>query len=251
MRTLKITLAYEGTGYVGWQRQATGISIQSLLETAFAPLEPSPVTIVAAGRTDAGVHALGQVVSVASSSRLSCADLRRALNATLPDSVRVLEIDEAAPRFHARFDARAKTYRYRVLNAPVGSPFETRYAWHVTHALDAQAMRNALDRCRGEHDFAAFQAAGSHVQGTVRRLLDVILIERSVIGSTPGRLLLIELRGTGFLRHMVRNLVGTMVEIGRGRWTPADMERILTSRDRGLAGPTAPPHGLFLVEVEY
>jgi tRNA pseudouridine38-40 synthase len=251
MRTLKITLAYDGTDFVGWQRQPSGTSIQGLLEAAFAPLEPSPVTIAGAGRTDAGVHALRQVASVASSSRLSCADLRRALNAALPERVRVIEVEEADDRFHARFAARAKTYRYRLLNGPVGSPFETRYAWHVTHALDLRAMSAALDICRGEHDFAAFQAAGSLVKGSVRRLLDALLIEQSVIGGAPGRLVTIELRGTGFLRHMVRNIAGTLVEIGRGRWTPDDMRRILESRDRALAGPTAPAHGLFLVEVEY
>lgn len=256
MRTLKLTLAYDGGPYVGWQRQAAGSSIQGLLEAAFAPLEPSPVTIVGAGRTDAGVHAYAQVASLSSASRLAPAELQRALNAALPEDVRVLAVEEARDRFHARFDARAKTYRYRILNAPVGSPFEARYAWHVTHALDVHAMQAALDRCRGQHDFAAFQGTGSSVQDTVRRVLDALLLETTVPGAagtlaSRGRLLLIELRGNGFLRHMVRNIAGTLVEIGRGRWPAADMTRILASGDRAQAGPTAPPQGLFLVNVEY
>lgn len=256
MRTLKLTLAYDGGPYVGWQRQATGVSIQGLLEQAFAPIEPSPVTIVGAGRTDAGVHAHAQVASLTSASRLDPPEMLRALNAALPDTVRVLAVDEAPARFHARFDARAKTYRYRILNAAVASPFEVRQAWHVTHPLDLHAMQTALDHCRGQHDFAAFQASGSSVQDSVRRILDALLIESAVPGgaatlASRGRVLALELRGTGFLRHMVRNIAGTLVEIGRGRWTASDMARIIETGDRGQAGPTAPPHGLFLVDVEY
>jgi tRNA pseudouridine38-40 synthase len=251
VRTLKITLAYDGTAYVGWQRQATGTSIQGLLEAAIARIEGGEaVTVTGAGRTDAGVHALGQVASVAvpsAASSIACDAYLRALNASLPDDVRVRMVEEVSEDFHARFSARAKTYRYRLTRGGVASPFESRYTWHLTHPLDVSAMRAALDICRGEHDFAAFQSTGTPVRDTVRIMLAADLTEAP--GDPP--LLVLQLTGTGFLRHMVRAITGTLVEIGRGRWPPAEMTAILASRDRGRAGPTAPPQGLFLVSVDY
>jgi tRNA pseudouridine38-40 synthase len=255
VRTLKITLAYDGTSYVGWQRQAAGTSIQGLLEAAIARIEGEAVTVTGAGRTDAGVHALGQVASVAvpsAASSIACDAYVRALNASLPEDVRVRAVEEVGGDFHARFSARAKTYRYRLTRAGVASPFESRYAWHVTHPLDVAAMRDALEACRGEHDFAAFQSTGTPVRDTVRTMLAAELIEAPA-PFEPGELplIVIEVTGTGFLRHMVRAIVGTLVEIGRGRWPPAEMAAILASRDRSRAGPTAPPQGLFLVRVDY
>jgi tRNA pseudouridine38-40 synthase len=257
VRTLKITLAYDGTPYVGWQRQAAGTSIQGLLEAAVARIEGEAVTVAGAGRTDAGVHALGQVASVtvpSAASSIACDAYMRALNASLPEDVRVRAVEEAGDDFHARFSARAKTYRYRVTRAAVASPFESRYAWHVTHPLDVVSMRVALEACRGEHDFAAFQSTGTPVRDTVRTVLAARITEAPApapLDLSAPPLILIELTGTGFLRHMVRAIAGTLVDIGRGRWPPAEMAAILASRDRSRAGPTAPPQGLFLVSVDY
>jgi len=254
VRTLKLTLAYDGTAYVGWQRQAAGTSIQGLLEAAIARIEGDAVTVTGAGRTDAGVHAFGQVASVtvpSAASSIACDAYVRALNASLPEDVRVRTVEEAAQDFHARFSARAKTYRYRLMRGGVASPFESRYAWHVTHPLDVSAMRAALDACRGEHDFAAFQSTGTPVRDTVRTMLAAGITEEPATLEPAGSLLVMELTGTGFLRHMVRAIAGTVVEIGRGRWPPAEMAAIIASRDRSRAGPTAPPQGLFLVSVDY
>lgn len=248
MSVLKLTIAYDGGDLVGWQRQAAGVSIQGLIEAALTRLTGASVSIAGAGRTDAGVHALGQVASATVTGAWAPDDLRHALNALLPDAVRVLAVTEAPAGFHARFSARAKRYEYRIATGPVLSPFLRRYAWHVTHPLDTAAMIEALGVVTGTHDFAAFQAAGSRVRDTVRTLHDARLETAGGPGDADLRLIL---RGDGFLRHMVRNIAGTLVEIGRGRWPPARMAEILASRDRRLAGPTAPPQGLFLVEVEY
>ena len=245
MRTLKLTIAYDGTRFVGWQRQAEGESIQGLLEDALARFEGAPVTVHGAGRTDAGVHALGQVASVQLTAAHDTATLVRALNAQLPADIRVLTVEEAAPGFHARFSATTKTYRYQIRNAPVADPFTRFFEWHLPEALDLGAMRAALAAFEGEHDFAAFQSAGTVLPGTVRTLV------RAGVEERGGGLLHLEVTGTGFLRHMVRAITGTVVEVGRG-WRPADsMAALLRSRARGEAGPTAPPHGLFLVAVDY
>jgi tRNA pseudouridine38-40 synthase len=251
MRVLKLTVAYDGTVYVGWQRQADGTSIQGLIEEALARIEGQPVTVTGAGRTDAGVHALAQVASVRVATTHACETYVRALNAALPEDVRVRSVEDVPETFHARFDARAKTYRYRILNGPVASPFELRYAWHVTFPLDLEAMRIALASCEGEHDFAAFQASGGVVTGTVRTIHRATLDEVPS-GVDPGTpLLTLTFTGDGFLRHMVRTLTGTLVEVARGRRPPTDLERLLETKDRSQAGETAPPHGLFLVEVTY
>jgi tRNA pseudouridine38-40 synthase len=277
MSKLRLTLAYDGSDFVGWQRQATGVSIQGLVEAALARVTGVETAVTSAGRTDAGVHALGQVASARVAGDRAPAELQRALNALLPAAVRVVALDEVSEDFHARYSARAKRYAYRIAASEVLSPFERRYAWHVTHALDRPAMARALGLLVGTHDFAAFQAAGSRVRDTVRTLLEARLDAESSPSplmspslypspwprgfspgvtldpggpSSPGSLT-IALRGDGFLRHMVRNIVGTLVEIGRGRWPVEQMAAILASRDRSQAGPTAPAQGLFLVEVEY
>jgi len=254
---LKLTVAYDGTAYVGWQRQATGTSIQGLLEEALARIEGHDVTMTGAGRTDAGVHALGQVASVRVTSTLACERYVRALNAALPEDVRVRRVEHVPDAFHARFDVRHKTYRYRLLHARIASPFDLRYAWHVTYPLDLEAMRTALACCIGEHDFAAFQGTGGLVSSTIRTIQAATLDAFAPDPSWPcppdpdSRLLTLTVTGDGFLRHMVRNLTGTLVEIGRGRWPPSELARLLTTRDRTQSGPTAPPQGLFLVEVAY
>jgi tRNA pseudouridine38-40 synthase len=247
VRTLKLTIQYDGTDFVGWQRQARGISVQGLLEDALAPIEKGTVTVHGAGRTDAGVHALAQVASVTISNGLDAATLARALNAALPASVRVLAIEEMDPGFHARFSARSKTYEYRIVNAPLVSAFQHRYVWHVPQPLDLGAMRTAAGPLIGTHDFAAFQGAGSSVAGTARTILALDLED----GGGFDLPLVLRITGDGFLRHMVRNIAGSLVEVGTGRWDPWRLLTILDSRDRTQAGPTAPAQGLFLTSVTY
>ena len=247
VRNLKLTIVYDGTDYVGWQRQAAGVSIQGVLEDALAPFDGAPVTVHGAGRTDAGVHALGQVASVQISAAIELATLARALNAVLPATIRIASVEEADPEFHARFSATGKTYEYRIVNAPFVSPFVHRYAWHVPQHLDMAAIQEATEQLRGRHDFAAFQSAGTDVPSSVRTITAIEWI-RGAGSDVP---LVLRLSGDGFLRHMVRNLAGTLVEFGRGRWPASAMARILASRDRSRAGTTAPPNGLFLVAVMY
>jgi tRNA pseudouridine38-40 synthase len=247
MRNLKITLQYDGSNYVGWQRQASGTSIQGLLEEAFAPIAGTRVTVHGAGRTDAGVHALAQVASVAFAGTHDSAVLVRALNTVLPRDVRVLSIEDVPPDFHARFSAVGKIYEYRIVNAPVMSPFLVRYAWHVTYPVDVAAMKTAATHLAGAHDFAAFQGARAHVRSGLRTIHSIDWQN----GHGRAAPLVCQIHGDGFLRHMVRNIVGTLVEIGVGRWRSDKIVEILASRDRSRAGPTAPAHGLFLVQVEY
>ena len=247
MRRLKLVLQYDGTDYVGWQRQPNGVSIQALIEDALAPIEGGPVTVHGAGRTDAGVHALGQVASVAMAARIETSTLARALNAVLPADVRVADVEEVADTFHARFSARSKTYEYRIVNAPFVSPFIHRYVWHVVQPLALDAMRRAAALLEGPHDFAAFQAAGSPVE-TTERVIERVDCEA---GGSHDRPLVIRVTGTGFLRHMVRNIVGTLAEVGAARREPAWVGEVLDSGDRSLAGATAPACGLFLARVDY
>ena len=261
-RTLKIVLAYDGTRFVGWQRQPEGLSVQALLEDGLSRVEGRPVTATGAGRTDAGVHALGQVASVRLEHPIATADLARALNAMLPPDVRILEVEEAGAEFHARYSARAKTYRYFVaFGAPPG-PFESRYAWHVPYRLAVERMAEAARTVEGEHDFSAFRSVGSGTTSTRRhvwssRLAPVTFAEAFGWGLVPPRrpagsqLLCYEVTGNGFLRHMVRAIVGSLVEVGAGRREPDWFEALLRPADRAEAGPTAPAWGLFLVGVGY
>ena len=263
MRTLKLTISYDGTRFVGWQRQAEGVSIQGLLEEALARFEGAPVTVHGAGRTDAGVHALGQVASVRMTSAHPVDAVARGLNACLPPDVRVIEAEEAASDFHARFSARSKTYRYLLRNASVVSPFERAWVWHVPEALDVDAMRAAAGELVGTHDFAAFRSTGSDTRETIRTITrsDFVMdVGPTLPGSAReprparldnGTLLVYEISGDGILRHMVRAIVGTLVEIGLGRRATASMAALLAGGTRAQAGATAPPHGLFLVRVVY
>jgi tRNA pseudouridine38-40 synthase len=242
--TFRIVLAYDGTDFVGWQRQASGISIQGLLEDALRELDQRDVAVTGAGRTDAGVHALGQTASFSVNRAIAGDALVRALNARLPHAVRVLSGEEMPSAFHARFDARGKTYRYRIWNGDVLAPFDRCYTWHVPGALDVGAMQAAAQLLEGRHDFAAFKSVGSPTKTTDRE------VSSSRVTSSESEILY-EVTGSGFLRHMVRTIVGTLVEVGRGR-RPIDwVADVLKSRDRAAAGPTAPAHGLFLVRVEY
>jgi tRNA pseudouridine38-40 synthase len=260
LRTFKIALSYDGTGFVGWQRQAEGTSIQGLIEDALRELDGRGVAVIGAGRTDAGVHALGQVASFSLDRAIDPAALLRAMNARLPPSVRVWSAQHMPDGFHARFGARAKTYRYRIYNGPLMTPFDRPYAWNVGSVLQVDAMADAARRLEGRHDFAAFQAAGSDVLTTERTVVSSRVMadaERPADAGTEwrvlpgGRLIVYEITADGFLRHMVRTIVGTLVEIGRGRRAAESIDSLLQGRDRTLSGATAPAQGLFLVRVEY
>lgn len=244
MRNLKLTLAYDGTRFVGWQRQAEGDSVQGLIEEALARFEGAPVTVHGAGRTDAGVHARGQVASVQVTFAHDVITLVRALNAQLPGDVRVLAVEDVSPEFHARFSARSKTYRYEIRHGTIADPFERAYVWHMPERLRVDAMCAAAAVLIGTHDFAAFQSIGSPTRDSVRT------VTRSTLTDADGRLAY-EIAGDGFLRHMVRAIVGTLVEIGRGFRAPESMASLLRGSARGDAGATAPPQGLFLVRVDY
>lgn len=245
MPTFKITIAYDGGPFVGWQRQAAGTSIQGLIEDALRELDDRDVAVTGAGRTDAGVHAIGQVASFTIVRDTPADVIVRSLNAKLPPEVRIRFADTVPPSFHARFDATAKTYRYRLWNADVLDPFERAYAWHVPGTLDVAAMSRASRFVEGRHDFAAFQTVGGAGGPTER------VIASSTLTAGPDGLLTYDVTGNGFLRHMVRAIVGSLTEVGRGRQRPEWICDLIASRDRAQAGRTAPAHGLFLVRVDY
>jgi tRNA pseudouridine38-40 synthase len=245
LRTVRLLLEYDGTRYHGWQRQADADTIQEVLEQALARLTGETIPLIGSGRTDAGVHARGQVASFRTASAIPLKAFHEGLNSMLPPDIAVLEAAESPPEFHARKSARAKTYEYRILNRPSRSPLYHHYAWWIAQALDLAAMARASADLPGEHDFTAFRASGSDNINPVRRVLGAAWQEGS------GGWLRFTITATGFLRGMVRSLVGTMVEIGRGKAPPALLVELLANGDRRLAGPTAPPQGLYLVEVFY
>jgi tRNA pseudouridine38-40 synthase len=248
MRTLKLVIAYDGTNYVGWQRQLNGVSVQQRLEEAFAPLVPEDSggtpTVAGASRTDAGVHALGQVASVTADIGLSSTSVQRALNMRLPPDIRVVAVADARPGFHARCHAIGKVYRYRMTTASVLSPFDRGFTWHWPVSRDAAAIRTAARAFIGRHDFRSFQADGSSVRHTVRT------IQRLDVAAADGETV-IEIEGDGFLRHMVRIIVGTLAEVGSGNRAASTIADVIAARDRRAAGVTAPAAGLTLVAVRY
>ena len=242
MRVLRLVVAYDGTHFCGWQRQDNGPTIQAAIEDAMQPFSARP--LFGAGRTDAGVHALGQVASLECDTAHSVDVIRRALNVKLDRDIRVLDVADAAEGFNARFDAIGKTYRYRIATGEVVSPFAHRYVWQAPQPLDVPAMQAATPALVGKHDFSAFMSSGSDVLDTVRT------VDRADL-RVNGDELVFEVHGDGFLRHMVRAIVGTLVEVGAGRRDPSSMTALIESRDRGQAGDTAPAQGLTLVSVDY
>jgi tRNA pseudouridine38-40 synthase len=243
--TVKLVLAYDGTRYVGWQVQPNGPSIQAELERALATLHKEPIRITGAGRTDAGVHALGQVASFSTDRPLPTSAYVKGMNALLPEDVAVREAEVREGPFDARRDARGKRYRYRIENAPTRAPLTRLQAWQVFRPLDVDAMRAATAPLLGRHDFGAFRAADCEAHHAVRELTRL-----EVLGERGGRIEVVA-EATAFLKHMVRNLVGTLVEVGLGARAAASLADLLASRDRTLAGRTAPPQGLVLEEVFY
>ena len=245
-RRIKATVSYDGTGYRGFQLQPNGPTIQSVMEEALTDLLQEPVRLRPAGRTDAGVHARGQVVDFSDSGRRSLDAVVRGGNALLPPEIRILSAVEVPPSFDAGRHAKSKEYRYFLYIAPVASPFFARYAWHLEKPVDLGAMREGLAHIVGCHDFSSFRGQGCVARTTVREIFRAGIEAETV----PGLVSLV-IAGSGFLRHMVRNVVGTLVDIGRGKTPPDRMRELLRLRDRTLAGPNAPPHGLFLWEVAY
>lgn len=241
---LKLTLEYDGTDFHGWQVQPDRATIQQALESALEKILGSRVRVQGAGRTDAGVHALGQVASCFCSKEVEPRRLQKGLNALLRPQVTVKSVEAVDDGFDARRDARSRTYQYRIWARPWPSAFHGRYSWHVYAPLDLAAMECAAVYLEGEHDFSSFQAAGCDAANPVR------LIYRSCFAS-EGELLLYNIEATAFLRHMVRNIVGTLAQVGRGEISATNFSEILGLRDRSRAGPTAPAQGLFLVAVNY
>lgn len=244
-RNFKLVIEYDGTRYSGWQRQAEKPTIQAEIERVLSLITRQSVILKGSGRTDAGVHALGQTASFHCDTRLSPKAFLRALNSLLPNDIVIRDCSEVPDGFHARYDVLAKTYHYQILNRPIPSAMDRHFSWHIRKPLNREAMSESLCCLVGTHDFKAFEGIGSPRTHTVRTIHLAEIIKN---GNDSLRVVI---KGDGFLRYMVRNIVGTMVRIGMGKMSPADMERILLSRDRNLAGATAPAQGLFLVEVQY
>lgn len=245
MRNIRLVVEYDGTSLHGWQRQANGATVQAHLESALAELLQHEVKVTGASRTDAGVHARGQVASFRTEKTIPVHGIRRGLNSLLPDSIAISDAADAPDDFHPRFSATGKHYRYTLLLRPDRSPRWRDRAWHISESLDLAAMRTGAAALLGEHDFGAFRAAGCTAKTTIRR------IESIDIADPAEGLVAVDVRGNAFLRMMVRIVVGTLVDVGAGRFTPAQVAEILASTDRTKAGKTAPAHGLELVEVRY
>lgn len=246
-RWLKLTVAYDGTAYSGWQIQPNLPTVQGTLAEAWQAITGEAITLTASGRTDAGVHALGQVVGLATASNLPPERLRQGLNAKLPDDIVVLSVEAAPANFHATHDALQKLYRYQIHNSRVRPLLDRRYRWHLPQPLDVAAMQAAAALLVGRHDFASFETTGSERSSTVRTLSHVGVGQ----GGPAGTEIDIDVCGDGFLYNMVRGIAGTLVEVGRGAREPEWTTEVLAARDRRAAGPNAPALGLVLMRVDY
>jgi tRNA pseudouridine38-40 synthase len=244
VRNIRLTLEYEGAAYAGWQVQPNAVTVQAEVERALGMMLKGCARVRAAGRTDAGVHALGQVVNFTTCATIPLKGFLHGLNTLLPGDIAVRRADEMPPDFDSRRDAREKTYQYFLHLAAAPSAFARRTSWRVPGSIDRARLERAASHLVGTHDYGAFRSAGCDAAHAVREI-------RSVWVKPRGEYLELGMRGTAFLRHMVRIIVGTLVEVGQGKREPDSMRALLEARDRGLAGPTAPPQGLFLAEVRY
>jgi len=244
-KNYRLVLEYDGASYHGWQRQRGVITIQEVVETRLAMITQAPIRLIGAGRTDAGVHARGQVANFVSETQVPPARLVRGLNSLLPEDIVALELTPVPFKFHARFLARSKVYEYRIHNGPVAPALGRQYQWHISQPLRWGSVESCLKLLEGKHDFASFQATGGNVRNTEREVFS------TGIGSVNEHLWAITVEANGFLRHMVRNIVGTLAEVGRGKLTEEGFSAVVAARDRKQAGMTAPARGLFLMEVRY
>jgi tRNA pseudouridine38-40 synthase len=245
LKNFKIIVEYDGSQYCGWQRQNNDPTIQETIEQALMKMTDQKISVIGSGRTDAGVHAYGQVANFKCDTKLNAADFIGGLNSLTPEDIVIAACEEVPDEFHARFSAAGKIYHYIILNRSNPAAIKRQYAWHIRKALDLDTMRAALPYFIGSHDFKAFEGAGSPRSHTIRDVINADLREES------NGYVLFEIEADGFLRYMVRNIVGTLVEIGLGKISPEDVKKILDSKDRTLAPATAPAHGLFLKRVNY
>ena len=245
IKNYKLTIEYDGTFYHGWQRQKSDPTFQAEIEKAISTMTGHAVTVTGSGRTDAGVHALGQVANFKCDTRLGSPEILNGLNALLPDCMVIRSCEKVDENFHARYDVKSKTYQYRILNRNLPIAIQRQYAWHIRRRLDTGAMRQASSHLVGRHDFKAFEGTGSPRSHSKRQVF------KAQITRQKEDYLLFEIEADGFLRFMVRNIVGTLVEVGRGKISPEGFKEILLAQDRSRAGATAPARGLFLVKVKY
>ncbi len=250
-RNLRLTIAYDGTDFCGWQKQKNGISVQGVLEEKLSIITDNPVTLHGAGRTDAGVHALAMTAHFHTRSTIDSAALQNGLNSMLPQSIRIAGVSEVPLAFHARFSAKAKTYLYRIYTGPILPPTERLYTVHVPFNLDLEPMKSCLTLICGPHDFSSFEASGSRDRARTGGRGGVRTILTTGFKQLNTDMYQFEFTGDGFLRHMVRNLVGTILEVGMKRRSVDEFKRILAAKDRSKAGSTAPAHGLYLKEIFY
>lgn len=255
MRSIKLLLEYDGTAYLGWQSQRSGITVQDTLDRTIGSITGERIRLIGASRTDAGVHACGQVAAFTTASDLSADVLKRAMNARLPQDIRILSASDIHHTFHPRYDAVRKRYVYLLRLTGSGAAFLSRYTWHIRTSLNTDAMMTAAAYFSGEHDYSAFRGSGCSAKTSVRTISTIGLTVLDTLDfmtmSMPGNYIKVALEANAFLRHMVRNIVGTLVEVGRGRISAEDIPGILASKDRTAAGPTAPAEGLFLEQVFY
>ena len=245
LKNFKITIEYDGSSYHGWQRQTSDRTIQGEIEKALMTMTEEKVALIGSGRTDAGVHAFGKVANFHYDKALSPGNFQKGLNSLLPEDIVITACKQVPEKFHARYDVKSKTYHYRVLNRNLPAAIFRQYAWYIRKRLDLDAMVGSLRYIIGTHDFKAFEGTGSPRANAIRSVNHADLVK------TEYGYLVFKIEGNGFLRFMVRNIVGTLVDVGIGKNTPLDFNRILISKDRNLAGITAPAHGLFLMHVNY